>query len=560
MNVAVYARVSTKHEEQITSLENQKRHYIDYCEKNKYNMVKMYSDEGLSATSPNRKDFLKMIYDAGLDYVQEANSKEILYFRLSDRAPKFSLIITKDVSRYARNIDAMKLTKQLRDKGVYVLFENAGFSTEDKDWEMRLSLLLTFSQQESLDRSKKVEFAYKQRAKLGIYHLARNLYGYNYDSKTKSVTVIEKEADVVRKMFDLFINHGYGVKSISNYLNENKITTQNGKEWVAGNVRRLLRNEKYIGTVILNKYTNSGITSSNKKIKRPESEWEIHENAIPAIIDKETWNKAQGVIKNRVDNSKEGSLTGTRKVKNIFYNKLYCGMCNKPFVRIVTTKKRKHGRVTQINYMCANRRHRNSCDNKMITHNVLEKRVINFTKNELREKLAEKKELHIRLIEVQKKMLNSRMKMSEKIIQAIKLEINDIENEVDKLLTAFAKSSSTVVSVIEKKIEQLEERKLELNQKLLNYDVVSIESELSKLDDSLKILSTIIKSDYTFEETLQYLGKITVTNDDIKFNVVADRHLEPLVNIDIDKIDNSKIDSIIDQMSEATNNFMNSHK
>src|SRR4051812_13455769 len=101
MDVAVYTRISTKHEEQLTSMENQKKVYSEYCVKNGYNLVKLYSDEGLSATSPKRREYLEMIRDAGLDYFTDKDSNEILYFKESNREPKFEMIITKDVSRFA---------------------------------------------------------------------------------------------------------------------------------------------------------------------------------------------------------------------------------------------------------------------------------------------------------------------------------------------------------------------------------------------------------------------------------------------------------------------------
>lgn len=554
LNVAVYTRVSTKHEEQISSLQNQQQHYLEYCDKHNYNLVKLYSDEGLSATSPNRKQFLEMMYDAGLDFEKEKNSNKVLYFTLSNRTPKFNLIITKDVSRFARNVSANDLAIKLKDKGVYILFENAGFSTQDNDWELRLGLLLTFSQQESIDRSKKVSFAYKQRSKNGVYHMTKNLYGYRYDPETKSVSIVEEEAENVRKMFELFIN-GDGVKRISNYLNENKIKTQNGYEWVGGNVRRLLRNEKYIGRVILNKFSNNGVTSGKKRIKRPESEWTVLEGAIEQIIDIDTWNKAQEVIMKRVDQTKEGSLLGSRKVKNIFYNKLYCGKCGKTFARHTSKKQRKEGIVTEYNYTCTNRRHRKSCDNKMISHNVLVRKITEFAKNELPDKLKEKRELFTAIINNQKQILKIKLKSSEKTVNNLKKQIAEIDIEVDKLLTAFSKSSSTVVAVIERKIEQLEITKNELNQQLLESDPIAIENELNRLNDVVINLTDKVKKSYSFDEALIYLGKITVIDGEITFNVVADEKLEPLLNIDVGRIGTSKLDSLIAKLNEELKNL-----
>lgn len=562
MKVAIYTRVSTKHEEQISSLENQKKHYEEFCDQNNYDSFKIYSDEGLSATSPNRKEYLEMLFDAGLDYEKDKDSNKVLYFKPSDRTPNFNLIITKDVSRFARNVNAIDLARILSvDKGVHVLFENAGFSTEDNDWELRLSLLLTFSQQESLDRSKKVAFAYKQRSKSGVYHMTKNLYGYRYDSETKKTSIVDEEAEVVRKMFDLYINHGYGVKNIANYLNENKIRTQNGNEWVAGNVRRLLRNEKYIGRVILNRYTNSGITSSNRKIKRPESEWIIHENMIPAIIDMDTWTKAQEVIEKRLDQTKEGSLTGSRKVKNIFYNKLFCAHCGKHYVRVVTTKKRKSGdEIKQTNYMCSNRRMRKSCDNTMISHNIVVEKITEFAKNELQNELNFKREMFTKIINMQKQLLNLKLNMSNKTIQAIKEQIAEIDIKIDKFTNALLDSEEIVKSVIRRKIKELEENRIELTEKLLENDAISLENEISQLNEFQLKLRTMVKSEYSFDEALQYLGKITADGRKLTFNVVADEKLEPLINIDVSRIGNSKLEALLIQLNQKVTDMRNEIK
>lgn len=547
LDVAVYTRVSTKHEEQITSIENQKNHYTDFCERNNYNLVKLYTDEGLSATSPNRKEYLEMLYDAGLDIEINKNTNKVKSFEVSDRKPKFHLIITKDVSRFARNVNAVDLVRQLREKGVNVLFENAGFSTDDNDWELRLSLLLTFSQQESLDRSKKVAFAYKQRAANGKFHMTRNLYGYRYDKDKKEVSVLEDEALVVKKIFDLYVNEGYGVKNISNYLNENGIKSKEDKLWTPSSVRRLLVNEKYIGNVILNKYTNSGITSSNKKITRPENEWKRLEDVIPAIIEKEIWDKAQDIKQKRMDQMSEGSLTGSRKIKNIFYNKLYCGICGSSFVRVVTTK---NNGSKQANYMCSNRRKRNSCSNKMVSHNILTDKITEFAKQELPEILSDKKVLYEKLISIEQSLLKMKIKMSSRTINSAKEKIAEIDKEIDKFLTAFAKSNSTVVSVIEKKIEQLEEERSNLNKAIVENETISLQNEMDKLNEFKLKLSTMVKPSYNFDEALTYLAKITAIGRDLTFNVVADEKLEPLINIDIHKVGKGNPEKVALEMLE----------
>jgi site-specific DNA recombinase len=567
LDVAVYTRISTKQEEQYSSLQIQEEHYLEYCNNNGYNLVKLYTDEGLSATSTKRKGFLDLLYDAGLDYEKDKDTNEILYFKESDREPKFNMIILKDVSRFSRNVDSITIARKLKNKGVFILFENAGFSTigNDSEWEMRLSLLLTFSQQESLDRSKKVSFSYLHNSKKGVWHFARNLYGYNYDKETKKVSVVENQADIVRKIFDLFINEKLGVKSISNYLNKNNFKTQTGKGWTPTNVRRTLRNEKYIGRVILNRYTNNGITSGKKRIERSKDQWVIFEGINPdtnkpyiePIIDIDTWEKAQQIIDQRVDKSKVGTLAGSNKVKNIFYNKLFCGCCGKPFVRISVTKKRKTHTFKDNFYMCSDRRKRSACDNKSISHNVLVRKITEFAENNLYKELDFKRKLFEKNLNIEKMLLQSQLKMSNKIIDNANNRIKEIDSEKNKLINAFLKGNSSIATVIEEKIAELENEKNELNKKILANDKITIENKINEIDDGLKILKTAIKEIYTFDEALKYIGKIIYTNGEFKFHVVADEKIEPLLRIDVSKIDESNLDKMIDQTKEMNDIMKN---
>lgn len=547
---AVYTRVSTKHEEQLTSLKNQREFYTEYCTNNDFDMVKLYADEGLSATSPNRKEFLEMLNDAGLDV---RIKRKRIEFDESDREPKFNWIITKDVTRFSRNTNSIDIARALSEKGVYILFENAGFSTNDNDWELRLNLLLTFSQQESLDRSKKVEFAYKQRAEKGIYHLTQNLYGYKYNKETKKTEIVPHEAENVRTMFDLYINQGYGMKNICNYLNERNILTQNNKQWTPRNIRRLFRNEKYIGTVILNRYTSTGITGSNRKIERPKEEWEIHYKAIPAILDEQTWNKAQEIIAERVDVQKEGSLKGSRKVKNIFYNKLFCGKCGSPFVRVSSTKKRKTGAIVEHNYICRNRRFYHSCDQKMISHNVLERKINNYAKNELYLNLKNKGEAVYKIATNEILLWQAKLKIAGVTRKRIQKEIDEKNSNIQKLISSFLEnenSSPSVISVMQEKIEQLKNEVKTLESDLIQHETISIENQINKIKNKQeKITKALQKKDYTFDEAMEYIAKIVIDGKEVKFYTAVQEGLVPHKNPPLDRIpsDPNRIHELADQ-------------
>src|SRR5690625_1892399 len=214
----VYSRVSTDREEQLNSLKNQREHYTKWAKENGYKLVGEYYDEGLSATSANRKYFIKMLEDAGLIANRDGN---IVTFKVDyNKEPLFDWIVLKDASRFARNVNAVDIVRNLRDKQVYIIFEGLGFTSKDTDWEMRLSLFLTFSQEESLTMSRRIRQAYKQRAERGQFHMSVNLLGFERDENTKKYYIVEDEAKIVREIFDMYTEQNQGSYAIADKLNE----------------------------------------------------------------------------------------------------------------------------------------------------------------------------------------------------------------------------------------------------------------------------------------------------------------------------------------------------
>lgn len=515
MKVAVYTRVSTKHEEQLSSMKNQKEHYTEYCSDNGYELYNIYADEGLSATSPKRKEYLKMLEDAGLDYTRGLDG-EITFSVSKERKPKFEMIITKDVSRFARNEIAIGLVHKLKEKGVYILFENAGFSTKDNDWELRLSLLLTFSAQESRDRSKKVAFAYKQRAKKGVFHMPIILYGYDYDENNGQYIINENEALVVQEIFNLYVNKGYGLKSIAAKLNSRNITTKQGYKWRGTTVKRLIQNEKYRGKVVLNRYTTTGITSSNKKIKRKSDEWIEHDDAIPSIIDADVWYKAQDILKSRVKEMKDGSKVGSNtKIKNVFHQKIKCSKCGSDFVRVSGTKKRYGKRVTEYTYYCRNRRMfgASECDMRGVSHNVLEREINKLINGQLATLTLNKLEFEKGLTEQLLYDLDEKRASAEEDAQKIQCEIDSITDKIDKIFANFLDGDigEGTKQAANRQIDSLETQRKELESDIQKYTT----KELDKLEDKILDQFALIeflsqKNQYTFDEFLKLIDNIKV--------------------------------------------------
>lgn len=518
MKVAVYTRVSTGNEGQLTSMVNQKEYYEKYCKEKGYELVNIYADEGLSATSPKRKAYLEMLYDAGITINRDDETGEIS-FKISNRESKFEMIITKDVSRFARNIDAMGVAKKLEEKKVYILFENANFSTKEPDWQLRLSLLLTFSQQESLDRSKKVSFAYKHRAQKGKFHMSRPLYGYESCPETKEYIINEKEADLVREIFKMYVDENKGTKIISRELNEKGLKTRNDKNWRADGIKRMISNEKYKGQVVVNKYTTTGVTGSNRKITRDDGEWFVYDDAIPVIINAEIWDKAQEIMKQRTYTSKYGNKVGSRAVKSIFHHKIKCKKCDSYFVRVASQKKRKNSdeKITEYIYFCRNRRMFGTCDMKGISHNVLEREITKFGKDILPESLVIKVETELEMKDEIVNTIDKKILGIDKVRKEIQAQVDKVSNDMQVLFTSFLSGevSDSMKKAVNNQIETLQTYKEKLENQLKTTTTFELEKNKEKIEKlflETKIISK--KTKFSFEEVVNYIDFMTVIENE----------------------------------------------
>ena len=514
MKVAIYTRVSTDHDEQLSSLKNQEEYYTEYCRNHNYELYKIYADEGISATSAKREQFLEMLYDAGLDIMIDKETSEIS-FRISKRKSKFDAIIMKDVSRFSRNLDAIVIARKLREKNVYLFFENVNLNTKKDNWEFEFSLYLTFSQQESIDRSKKVEFAYKQRAKKGIFHMSTPLFGYFRDEETGEYKIQEHEAAIVKEIFEMYTKQNMGTNTIAHELNQRGITTRKGKKWDGTAVRRLLKNEKYKGQVVINKYKNPDVTSSSKRKKeRDPNEWVVLNDAIPAIIDKKTWEKAKEILEQRVKELPYGTKLGAKIVKNSFHKKIKCAKCMSFFTRVSSTKKRKDGReFVEYNYFCINRRKHGTCDMRGISHNTLEREIYKLANEKLYEilniNIEREKEFAQRVF----KRLEQKRRDAEKIKQKLKKEIDKKTEQINKLFDMFFNEGSNeeLFEVVKEQASKIQKERKELEMKMLEYDTAEIDKVEKRVSEQLLQIENLAKRRvYTFDEVMKLINLISI--------------------------------------------------
>lgn len=316
--VAAYCRVSTDHEDQANSFESQQRYFRQYIERNPdWELYEIFADEGISGTNTKkRSEFKRMI----------ACAKE----------GDFDLIITKEISRFARNtLDSIYYTRDLKKHGVGVIFMNDNINTLDGDAELRLAIMSSIAQEESRKTSERVKWGQKRRMEQGVV-FGRSMLGY--DVKDGKMTINEEGAKVVRLIFHKFANENKGTHVIARELREAGITPMRVKEWSNTVILRVIRNEKYCGDLVQKKTFTPDFLSHEKKYNRGEEEFVIIKDHHEPIVSRELFEKANRILD-------EKSLTQEGKAKHSnrypFSGKIKCGCCGSSYV--ARYKNRKNG-------------------------------------------------------------------------------------------------------------------------------------------------------------------------------------------------------------------------
>lgn len=309
LQVAAYARVSTDKEDQVNSLVSQRKYFAEYINKHPgWKLSGVYYDEGASGTQIKRRTgFNQMITDA--------------------LSGKFDLILTKEVSRFARNtVDTLLYTRQLKSAGVGVIFTIDNIDTRDSDGELRLTIMAGIAQEESRKISERVKWGQKRRMEQGVV-FGRDMLGYNVK---KGVLYINKEeACIVKSIFHKYTNEGKGVYTIARELTEKGIRSKHNLLWTDTVISRVLKNEKYVGDLCQKKtYTPDYLTHKKKYNKGIEEKVYIYNHHEP-VIDRELWDRTQKELARR-----SSALGKSVKYSNRYWcsGKIRCGECGCQFV------------------------------------------------------------------------------------------------------------------------------------------------------------------------------------------------------------------------------------
>ena len=317
IKVASYCRVSTDRDDQANSFESQQRYFKEYIDRQPdWELYQVYADEGITGTSTKKRAaFNRMIADAHLG--------------------KFQLILTKEVSRFSRNIlDTVTYTRELKALGVGVLFMNDGISTLEPDAELRLSIMGSIAQEESRKTSTRVKWGQTRRMEQGVV-FGRSLLGY--DVKDGCLTVNPEGAEIVRLIFYKYGVEKKGTTVIARELREAGYRTHSGNvKWSNTHIVKILKNEKYVGDLVQKKTITPDYLSHAKKYNHGEEEFVIIRDHHEPIIDRELWDTVQRELKKR---NRNGELGAGHSNRYVFSGKIKCGECGASFVSRKKTRK-----------------------------------------------------------------------------------------------------------------------------------------------------------------------------------------------------------------------------
>lgn len=314
LNVGYYARVSTDKADQLNSLENQSNYFKDMISENKkWNLVGEYIDEGISGTSvKNRENFLKMIDDS--------------------KKGKLDLIVTKEISRFSRNvIDSIKYTEELLKNGTVVYFISDNINTIYPDSEFRLTLMSSLAQDEVRKLSERVKFGIQRMIKDGKL-IGGSLTGYY--KKNGKLVVNEEERPIIEILFNLYVTGRYSFQKISDFLYKKGYKNKKGTPYSGTTLKKILTNPRYKGyyTANMSRVENY---KNHKKIHTPISEHIIYKSdLIEPIVSEELWNEANEIYNKKYKSKCINIITNQNAIDNNKYtNKIFCIEHNEPFIR-----------------------------------------------------------------------------------------------------------------------------------------------------------------------------------------------------------------------------------
>ena len=324
IRVAAYCRVSTDDDEQLGSFESQKLYYEQKIASNKdWVNAGIFADEAVTGTKTDKRSGFQ-------DMIAHCHNGEI------------DMILTKSISRFARNtVDTLNYVRMLRDRNIAIFFEKENINTLDMNGELLLTIMSSLAQQEVESLSQNVKTGLQMKMKRGELIGFNGCYGYDYHTEDKSITVNEEEAEIVRMIYDMYLE-GYGTTTIAKRLMELGIKNKKGEvSWHTHGVMGMIKNEKYKGDILLGKtFTTDPISKRRLANMGEENQYYLRDHHEP-IVSREIWDKAEEIRMKRSRN-KVVETTGNRELYTRQYS--FSSMCECAYCGHKLTRRTRHSR------------------------------------------------------------------------------------------------------------------------------------------------------------------------------------------------------------------------
>ncbi len=489
LRVTFYARVSTESDEQLNSLDNQISFFENFIKSNKnWTYVKGYIDEGISgSTVKKRKKFLQMIADA--------------------KSGCFDLIVTKEVSRFSRNLsDSIKYTQELLANDVGVYFQSNGINTYDPNSEFILNMMGSVAQEEVKRLSSRVKWGHKEAIKKGRVLGSSTITGYKKDDA--KLVIVEEEAKKIRKIFELYATGKFGFYKLAMELHKQGIDNYKGNIYDKDTLKRIIQNPKYKG--FYRGHTTETIDYRTKqRIYIPVEEQIIYKDeSIPAIVSEELWNRANEILDSRSILMKASNGNAKRSERKYCYTtKIFCSEHNVSYQRISSKRKQAKPRWACGNYV---KYRLDACESPIIAEMDLNNIFVSLMGKVFNNKNA-----------IIKEMLDyySNLKIDNNYqyeISKIKNEIKNIEAKKERLLELNMDGSINNI--------EFKNRNDKYNEEIsdLNFKIVKIEKERKIMSDSfgnIKVIEDAIKRQVDYKNNVnefvdKFLEEIIVYKED----------------------------------------------
>jgi DNA invertase Pin-like site-specific DNA recombinase len=521
--VAVYARVSTEHEEQIEALGNQMQYYRDIIAGNlSWEINEMYVDEGLTGTSTKKRpSFNRMIQDA--------------------KENKFDMIITREVSRFARNtVDTLHFTRELKKHGIPVLFTMDNINTFDKDGELRLTIMASLAQEESRKTSERVKSGMQKSMEKGVVYGTGNIIGYT--RKEGKLIVDEEQSKIVKLIYKMYLE-GSGTRIIQFELERLGFKNSLDKvKWHPTTIVRILQNPFYCGRVVYKKEVVVDFLEQ-KRAKNNGIVDKIYRNGThEPLVSEEDFDNVQKIMSERVQQLNCGAK-GKKKNQYFWSGKLFCGECGSTYKRCNWHKLKDGTRIyaywcskraingKSTNRLAYNSPTENTCDSVAIPEwkfDTMAKYVI--------QKIWENKEETLQKLETAIRACSVHVDFTDEIID-IKRNIDKYSTKISRLIDMrsddeitkeeFAsrrKEYDEYIAIQNELLKKYEEKAIETANveiridNLKNFFSRSLNFETDKLDDEvveLLINRVVIEDKKTFKFYLNTEISMEVNAEDV---------------------------------------------